>query len=78
MPGKIDWSTAVAASNYPLWPVFKALHADNLLTIAELALAPLGRVVFLSRHQIMLVRPAPPLSLRCVAFADVRCRASRR
>ncbi|GAA5913516.1 hypothetical protein JCM8208_000697 [Rhodotorula glutinis] len=54
MPGKIDWSTAVAASNYPLWPVFKALHADNLLTIAELALAPLGRVIFLSRHQIML------------------------
>ncbi|GAA5834372.1 hypothetical protein JCM9279_004298 [Rhodotorula babjevae] len=54
MPGKIDWSTAVAASNYPLWPIFKALHADNLLTVAELALAPLGRIVFVNRHQIML------------------------
>ncbi|GJN91622.1 hypothetical protein Rhopal_004645-T1 [Rhodotorula paludigena] len=55
MPGEIDWTTGVPCSrNFPLWPVFKCLHADNLLTIAELALAPLGRILFLSKHSIML------------------------
>ncbi|KPV78492.1 uncharacterized protein RHOBADRAFT_10654 [Rhodotorula graminis WP1] len=78
MPGKIDWSTAVVASNYPLWPVFKALHADNLLTVAELALAPLGRVVFLSRHQIMLVRPTLSLSTLSRPISDSSSRAEPR
>jgi len=77
MPGKIDWSTTVTASNYPMWPVFKALHADNLLTVAELALAPLGRVVFISRHRIMLVRRSfLPGVARLVAHK--LCRASPR
>ncbi|GAA5832149.1 hypothetical protein JCM11251_004256 [Rhodosporidiobolus azoricus] len=52
MPGGFDWATGT--SPFPVWPIFQALHADNLLTIAELALAPLGRIVFLSRHQLML------------------------
>ncbi|GAA5826786.1 hypothetical protein JCM5353_003234 [Sporobolomyces roseus] len=50
VPGDLDWST----HNFPTWPLFKALHADNLLSIAELALAPLGRILFISRHAIML------------------------
>ncbi|GAA6050479.1 hypothetical protein JCM3770_002616 [Rhodotorula araucariae] len=55
MPGDVDWFTSVTRGrNYPLWPVFKALHADNLLTIAELALAPFGKIVFTSEHRIML------------------------
>ncbi|GAA5980229.1 hypothetical protein JCM11641_005513 [Rhodosporidiobolus odoratus] len=54
MPGSIDWSTKATLRDFPLWPIFKALHADNLLTIAELALAPHGRVLFLSRHSLML------------------------
>ncbi|GAA5887585.1 hypothetical protein JCM6882_001460 [Rhodosporidiobolus microsporus] len=55
MPGEIDWVTGTSLQHdFPLWPVFQALHADNLLTIAELALAPLGRVIFLSRNSLML------------------------
>ncbi|ORY73405.1 hypothetical protein BCR35DRAFT_354095 [Leucosporidium creatinivorum] len=54
MPGKMDWSVGAEEVNFAMWPVFKALHADNLLTIAEIALSPLGRVLFVSRHSIML------------------------
>jgi len=52
VPGDLDWSS----HKFPTWPLFKALHADNILSIAELALAPLGRILFVSRHTIMLVR----------------------
>ncbi|GAA6001867.1 hypothetical protein JCM10207_002357 [Rhodosporidiobolus poonsookiae] len=55
MPGEIDWTTgAPLQHDFPVWPVFRALHADNLLTIAELALAPLGRIIFISRNSLML------------------------
>ncbi|GAA5980554.1 hypothetical protein JCM10908_001689 [Rhodotorula pacifica] len=55
MPGSIDWiSGGVLHRNFPVWPIFKTLHGDNLLSIAELALAPLGKIVFLSRHPFML------------------------
>ncbi|GAA5870276.1 hypothetical protein JCM16303_001947 [Sporobolomyces ruberrimus] len=50
VPGDFDWSVP----NFPTWPFFKALHADNILSIVELALAPQGRVLFVSRHSIML------------------------
>lgn len=35
MPGKMDWAAGAQEVNFAMWPVFKALHADNLLTIAE-------------------------------------------
>ncbi|BGP36727.1 hypothetical protein JCM10449v2_000629 [Rhodotorula kratochvilovae] len=71
MPGDVDWSTTVTRRrNFPLWPVFKALHADNLLTIAELALAPLGRIVFMSEHRIMLARTTF-FSLATMAFQTI-------
>lgn len=37
MPGKMDWSVGAEEVNFAMWPVFKALHADNLLTIAEVS-----------------------------------------
>ncbi|BGP12761.1 hypothetical protein JCM10213v2_000678 [Rhodosporidiobolus nylandii] len=54
MPGKINWRSASLGHNFPLWPLFASLHADNLLTIAELALAPFGRVLFVSRNSFMI------------------------
>jgi len=58
VPGDLDWSSR----NFPTWPLFKALHADNILSIAELALAPLGRILFISRQTVMLVRSMVILS----------------
>ncbi|GAA6032712.1 hypothetical protein JCM8097_000754 [Rhodosporidiobolus ruineniae] len=56
VPGAVDWSTGAATVRHdlPLWPVFKALHADNLVTVAELALAPMGKVLFTSRSSLVL------------------------
>ncbi|GAA5949132.1 hypothetical protein JCM21900_004872 [Sporobolomyces salmonicolor] len=55
MPGSLDWTTGSRLRhNVPTWPLFKALHPDNLLRMAELALAPLGRILLISRHSIML------------------------
>ncbi|GAA5850170.1 hypothetical protein JCM8547_001029 [Rhodosporidiobolus lusitaniae] len=55
IPGELDWSSGLPVrQNFPLWPIFQALHVDNLLTIAELALAPLGKVLFTSRYPLML------------------------
>lgn len=36
-----------------LWPVFASLNADNLLTICEVALSPLGRVIVHSQYPII-------------------------
>ncbi|BGP28915.1 hypothetical protein JCM10296v2_000651 [Rhodotorula toruloides] len=55
MPGEIDWATgSLRQLHLPIWPVFKALHLDNILTIAELALAPFGKIAFVSRHDLLL------------------------
>ncbi|BGO96699.1 hypothetical protein JCM10021v2_000333 [Rhodotorula toruloides] len=55
MPGQIDWATgSLRQLHLPIWPVFKALHLDNMLTIAELALAPFGKMAFVSRHDLLL------------------------
>lgn len=40
--------------NFTMWPLFKCLNVDNILTICEIALAPTGRVLFFSRHAAML------------------------
>ncbi|GAA5908326.1 uncharacterized protein JCM6883_004348 [Sporobolomyces salmoneus] len=50
VPGDLDLSIP----NFPTWPLFEALHSDNILSIVELALAPFGRVLFISQHPVML------------------------
>ncbi|GAA6063842.1 hypothetical protein JCM10212_003589 [Sporobolomyces blumeae] len=55
VPGSLDWSTGCRLHHdFPTWPLFQCLHSDNVITTAELALAPLGRVLFVSQHPIML------------------------
>ncbi|BGP52921.1 hypothetical protein JCM8202v2_000478 [Rhodotorula sphaerocarpa] len=55
MPGRLDWDVGVALKrNFPLWPVLETLNSENLLTVAELAAAPLGKVAFLSRNPSIL------------------------
>lgn len=57
MPGRLDWDVGVSLKrNFPLWPVLETLNSENLLTVAELAAAPLGKVAFLSRNPSILVR----------------------
>ncbi|GAA5844578.1 hypothetical protein JCM3766R1_002666 [Sporobolomyces carnicolor] len=50
VPGDYDLSV----HNFPTWPLFKTLHVDNILSAAEIALAPSGRVLFVSKHPTML------------------------
>ncbi|KAG6381179.1 DENN domain-containing protein [Boletus reticuloceps] len=40
--------------NFTMWPLFKCLNIDNVLTACEIALAPTGRVLFFSRYPAML------------------------
>lgn len=57
MPGRLDWDVGVSLKrNFPLWPVLETLNSENLLTVAEIAAAPLGKVAFLSRNPSILVR----------------------
>ena len=50
--------------NCAIWPLFCALNADNLLSALEIALSPLGRVVFFSAHPALL-------SIACAAFRQI-------
>ncbi|KAJ7125580.1 AEX-3 domain-containing protein [Mycena crocata] len=53
-PGGLDFGRGLVDINFTMWPLFKCLNIDNILTICEIALAPTGRVVFFSRHPAML------------------------
>ncbi|KAF9056156.1 AEX-3 domain-containing protein [Panaeolus papilionaceus] len=53
-PGGIDFGKGLVDANFTMWPLFKALNIDNILTICEIALAPTGRVLFFSRYPAML------------------------
>ncbi|TBU48319.1 AEX-3 domain-containing protein [Dichomitus squalens] len=53
-PGGLDFGRGLVDVNFTMWPVFKCLNIDNILTICEIALAPTGRVLFFSRHPAML------------------------
>ncbi|KAH9004017.1 hypothetical protein EDB86DRAFT_2886260 [Lactarius hatsudake] len=53
-PGGLDFGRGLVDINFTMWPLFKALNIDNILTICELALAPTGRVLFFSRYPSML------------------------
>ncbi|KAA1471484.1 hypothetical protein DENSPDRAFT_850258 [Dentipellis sp. KUC8613] len=53
-PGGLDFGRGLVDINFTMWPLFKALNIDNILTICEIALAPTGRILFFSRHPAML------------------------
>ena len=53
-PGAIEWGRGLVSIDFPMWPLFKTLSIDNIITICEIALAPAGRVLFLSRHPALL------------------------
>ncbi|KDN50242.1 hypothetical protein RSAG8_01578, partial [Rhizoctonia solani AG-8 WAC10335] len=53
---KLDASPAneTETLEFTMWPLFRCLNLDNILTICEIALSPTGRILFLSRHPTML------------------------
>ncbi|KAI0778202.1 AEX-3 domain-containing protein [Trametes elegans] len=53
-PGGLDFGRGLVDVNFTMWPLFKCLNIDNILTICEIALAPTGRILFFSRHPAML------------------------
>ncbi|KAJ3515404.1 hypothetical protein NLJ89_g1778 [Agrocybe chaxingu] len=53
-PGGLDFGRGLVDINFTMWPLFKCLNIDNMLTICEVALAPTGRVLFFSRYPAML------------------------
>ncbi|TFK30441.1 DENN domain-containing protein [Coprinopsis marcescibilis] len=53
-PGGLDFGRGLVDINFTMWPLFKCLNIDNILTICEIALAPTGKVVFFSRFPAML------------------------
>ncbi|OJA18722.1 hypothetical protein AZE42_01245 [Rhizopogon vesiculosus] len=53
-PGGLDFGRGLVDINFTMWPLFKCLNIDNILTICEIALAPTGRILFYSRHPAML------------------------
>lgn len=53
-PGGLDFGRGLVDINFTMWPLFKALNIDNILTCCEIALAPTGRILFYSRHPAML------------------------
>ncbi|KDQ63546.1 hypothetical protein JAAARDRAFT_29564 [Jaapia argillacea MUCL 33604] len=53
-PGGLDFGRGLVDINFTMWPLFKALNIDNILTICEIALSPTGRILFYSRHPTML------------------------
>ncbi|KAL1741866.1 AEX-3 domain-containing protein [Schizophyllum fasciatum] len=53
-PGGLDFGKGLVDINFTMWPLFKCLNIDNILTICEIALSPTGRILFFSRHPAML------------------------
>ncbi|KAH7345056.1 AEX-3 domain-containing protein [Rhizoctonia solani] len=53
-PGGLDFGKGLVDVNFTMWPLFRCLNLDNILTVCEIALSPTGRILFLSRHPTML------------------------
>ncbi|KAF6766037.1 AEX-3 domain-containing protein [Ephemerocybe angulata] len=53
-PGGLDFGRGLVDINFTMWPLFKCLNIDNILTICEIALSPTGKVLFFSRYPAML------------------------
>ncbi|KAG0147218.1 hypothetical protein CROQUDRAFT_656323 [Cronartium quercuum f. sp. fusiforme G11] len=55
IPGKTDlMNGGLEEVDFTMWPVFKSLSLSHIVSIYELALSPMGRVVFFSRYPAML------------------------
>ncbi|TIA88949.1 hypothetical protein E3P81_03195 [Wallemia ichthyophaga] len=54
MPGAINFGQNLLETGFTSWPLFKCLSIENILTVCEIALAPTGRILFLSRYPQML------------------------
>ncbi len=53
-PGALEWGRALIGIDFTMWPLFKTLSIENILSICEHALAPSGKVLFYSRHPALL------------------------
>ncbi|TDL28431.1 hypothetical protein BD410DRAFT_824177 [Rickenella mellea] len=53
-PGGLDFGRGLVDINFTMWPLFKCLNIDNILSICEIALAPTGRILFFSKNPAML------------------------
>ncbi|KAG8969069.1 hypothetical protein FRC05_001222 [Tulasnella sp. 425] len=64
-PGGLDFGRGLVDVNFTMWPIFRCLNLDNILTLCEIALAPTGRVLFISRHPAMLGLAVSTLKYLC-------------
>ncbi|KAK0556930.1 Protein N-terminal and lysine N-methyltransferase efm7 [Tilletia horrida] len=53
-PGALEWGRGLIGVDFTMWPLFKTLSIDHILTICEVALTPTGKVLFHSRHPALL------------------------
>ncbi|KAE8269912.1 hypothetical protein A4X09_0g2437 [Tilletia walkeri] len=53
-PGALEWGRGLIGIDFTMWPLFKTLSIDHILTICEIALTPTGKVLFHSRHPALL------------------------
>ncbi|KAK0521402.1 Protein N-terminal and lysine N-methyltransferase efm7 [Tilletia horrida] len=53
-PGALEWGRGLIGVDFTMWPLFKTLSIDHILTVCEIALTPTGKVLFHSRHPALL------------------------
>jgi hypothetical protein len=53
-PGKVSVLSGTEDIDFQIWPILRCLTPDNLLRIAEIAVSPFGKVIFVCRHAYML------------------------
>ncbi|KAA1138839.1 hypothetical protein PGTUg99_020211 [Puccinia graminis f. sp. tritici] len=55
LPGKTDLSNGgLEEVNFTMWPLFKCLSIHHIISIYEIGLSPMGRIVFFSSHPAIL------------------------
>ncbi|KAI9625145.1 hypothetical protein KEM48_008544 [Puccinia striiformis f. sp. tritici PST-130] len=55
LPGKKDLSNGgLEEVNFTMWPLFKCLSLSHIISIYEIGLSPMGRIVFFSSHPPIL------------------------
>ncbi|WAQ82704.1 hypothetical protein PtA15_3A68 [Puccinia triticina] len=55
LPGKNDLSNeGLEEVNFTMWPLFKCLSIQHIVSIYEIGLSPMGRIVFFSSHPAIL------------------------
>lgn len=53
-PGAVEWGSGLTGIDFPMWPLFKTLSIENILTICEIALGHNGRILYVSRHPALM------------------------